>query len=186
MKILNALLRSSSHVILVARKRHKEKRPFANISSTDAAATVSGASGLKSGIGKTGVELRYHNSTEFKALEDAQRKELIAWRKNKRQDRKQSDSGDSERKRPAKKLKKMIASAVKAQLTKQKEATTSRDEQINEIRSILSSMHGTTANNKPVKRVTIAGTTGATAPNEDALDSACVKLQKLLKINPGE
>jgi hypothetical protein len=170
----------------VARKRHKEKRPFANISSTDAAATVSGASGLKSGIGKTGVELRYHNSTEFKALEDAQRKELIAWRKNKRQDRKQSDSGDSERKRPAKKLKKMIASAVKAQFTKQQEATTSRDEQINEIRSILSSMHGTTANNKPAKRVTIAGTTGATAPNEDALDSACVKLQKLLKINPGE
>eukprot|EP01082_Thalassiosira_pseudonana_P000220 g65.t1 g65 contig1:151778-153098(+) len=96
----------------VARKRHKEKRLFANISSTDAAATVSGASGLKSGIGKTGVELRYHNSTEFKALEDAQRKELIAWRKNKRNERKQSDSGDSERKRPAKKLKKMIVGVL--------------------------------------------------------------------------
>ena len=35
---------------------------------------------LKKGVGKTGVELRYHKDSEFKALSKAQKSELIAWR----------------------------------------------------------------------------------------------------------
>ena len=53
----------------VARKRMNNKRPAANILATD---------GLKS-KGRTGVELRWHKTPEFKALPENQREELKAW-----------------------------------------------------------------------------------------------------------
>ena len=60
---------SSSPVDPVACKRINNKRPAADISATE---------GLKS-KGKTGVELRWHKNTEFKALPKNQREELKAW-----------------------------------------------------------------------------------------------------------
>ena len=62
--------------------RQSTKRTSAQISSAeteDETLNVSGAT-MKKGVGKTGVQLRYHKDSEFRALSKAQKNELIAWR----------------------------------------------------------------------------------------------------------
>src|SRR5210317_2245002 len=62
--------------------RQSTKRTSAQISSTEAdddEVNISGTA-LKKGVGKTGVQLRYHKDAEFRALSKAQKTELITWR----------------------------------------------------------------------------------------------------------
>ena len=62
--------------------RQSTKRPSAQISSAevdDGEINISSTM-LKKGVGRTGVQLRYHKDSEFCALSKAQKTELITWR----------------------------------------------------------------------------------------------------------
>jgi hypothetical protein len=63
--------------------RQSNKRTSAHISGVDAGdeqeANISSTQ-LKKGVGKTGVQLRYHKDPEFRVLTKAQKTELIQWR----------------------------------------------------------------------------------------------------------
>ena len=100
----------------VARKRMNNKRPAAEISATE---------GLQS-KGKTGVELRWHKTPEFKALPENQREELKAWcatRSDNRHSSKKQNPGKNGKTpitQGSNKYKKMIKRQVAAMLGKSK------------------------------------------------------------------
>jgi hypothetical protein len=88
----------------VAKKRSDNKRPYAEISAVDSSA-------IKSGIGKTGVNLRFHTKDEYNKLTSAQKNELRQWRIDNPKNGKSQDEHVSFN-IPDKKLKKMVSSAV--------------------------------------------------------------------------
>ena len=99
----------------VAKKRATAKRPQVEISTVD-------STDLKSGIGKTGVELRYHTYAEYTKLSTEQKKELSEWRgKNGTSDGKGKSGKQSAKKttnsEPSKKkIKKMISEVLSSEL----------------------------------------------------------------------
>ena len=81
----------------VARKRESVgKRGAAEISELEA--NVSGF-GDKSGIGKTGVHLRWYSEEEYTKLTKLQRMELNKWRSEQRKDHPEFDSDGSKRRK---------------------------------------------------------------------------------------
>lgn len=65
----------------VAKRLETKKRPAADISTTTAQSnSTAQVSALRSGIGKTGVHLRYHADDEYRKLSSEQKEELRQWR----------------------------------------------------------------------------------------------------------
>lgn len=65
----------------VARKKGESSKRNHDATVSDTQGEVSSGFGGKSGIGKTGVHLRYYENTEYQALEADQKKELQEWRR---------------------------------------------------------------------------------------------------------
>ena len=105
----------------VARKRTSQaKRPFAEFSDVTTT-SGGGAPSPKSGIGKTGVPLRFHTREEYRSLTSEQKQELKEYRDQREQDgksRKLSEkSPPKSGNQPSKKrLKSLIAAAVAKQM----------------------------------------------------------------------
>lgn len=109
---------TASHLLpydpVAKRRSTGTKRGAANISDTSANVAAFGA---KSGIGKSGVHLRYHKPTEYKTLSKEQKDELREWRKSKGGGKDGGGNERSENKRN--KRDKAIAAAVSKQVEKQ-------------------------------------------------------------------
>jgi hypothetical protein len=106
----------------VAKKRAVGgKRSGADISSIDAdVEEVSSTTMKKQSMGKTGVHLRYHKISEYKALTDEQRDELREWRS--RNPKESSKSNKKTKAEPMLKSKTFTKKQVAALVTKQVEA----------------------------------------------------------------
>ena len=115
----------------VAKKR-QTKRPHAEISGVDTPK-------IKSGIGSTGVEFRYHTYAEYAKLTTEQKAELHEWRKSNNETGKGKNNKKDEKNKDRKvsfsdpkKFKKMVSEVVAAELTslddkKKKEAAEKGD-----------------------------------------------------------
>ena len=91
------------------------------------------SSKIKSGIGKTGVDLRYHKRSKYDKLNSDQRKELHDWRENNPKDASKKTNPSHQRGGKSvsfnnnKKMKSMISSAVAAQLGESSNAPATDD-----------------------------------------------------------
>ena len=161
--------------VLKRKSNESNKRTQAQISDTNATGF-----GTKSGIGKTGVHLRWHDKPEYKTLNKDQRKELWQWRKD------MEDKGiDVGGKNPNKKSKKAMAAAIDRKVDehlaakeKEKEQQLSTDES---IRKYIMSLIG----NAPAPKTPTGQIQAATvAPPMDSLTAkaqAKVTLQSIMK-----
>ena len=123
----------------VAKRRKTTGNFNANVSS---AASLS-KTGLKDGIGTTGVRLGYHTGIEYAKLSAEQRQELYEWRSSKgvsKKSNKRSSYNSSTDDGSNKKMRKIVSSLIKEERKKEekKEAQASKDiEQIKEIFSTI-------------------------------------------------
>lgn len=156
----------------VAKKRATAKRTQVNISAVD-------GTELKSGIGKTGVALRYHTKEEYGKLQPEQKKELKDWRvstgasdeKGKSKKYKAKSYGDEP---TAKKLKKMISEVLvseTAKAKKQEEEQAAKDDAAAAGAYLLSIVEAQ-AKDSSKKKPTVGSVT--TTPN-------LITLQSILK-----
>ena len=117
----------------VAKRKQSTKRGFASISDVtgDTNADVSATSGIRNGIGKTGVELRFYKKKEYDALTREQKEELREYRlkRNEKKSSNEPESSKKKLKKEAKSQKKMIAAAVKEEMQKQQSTTQDKDEE---------------------------------------------------------
>ena len=114
----------------VARKR-TAKRPHGDVTTADVSAVDS--PGIKSGIGKTGVPLRFHTYKEYQQLTSDQKVELKEWREQQGTSRPKGDkrkSGKLDKKRVSfeqgnsnKKFKKLISEAIASEMSARKQAS---------------------------------------------------------------
>ena len=132
----------------VARNRSQAKRNFAEISAVETSGTV------KSGIGSTGVPLRYHTKNEYDKLTPAQKKELHEHRNNRENAGNSRELPKSEKGKDKKqggnknsKLKKMISAAVAKEVNANATATNDAAEEekalTSYILSVVQSAQGT-------------------------------------------
>ena len=148
----------------VAKKRVAQKRPVAELLDVSAAP---GGTEQKVGIGKTGVHLRYHKSSEYDALPPDQKRELALWRI------KNHMAVEEQKKKKAKKTRNRtkkgvdIASAIKIAFEDEKkkvsEENNSKEETKKYIMSLFETSDGPTAsvsatavNEKPAAAVTLS------------------------------
>lgn len=162
----------------VKKKGRKSKRNAAEISSTQA----TGASGppLKSGVGTTGVALRYHSPKEYAKLSEEQRDELREHRRKSGKDGKgQSKKNYADtftKNMPRKKLRTHVAAVLKEMRSEQeaKKAT------LSELKAVLAELSSTSAegvappSGPPKKKIAKA------ASDEDQAEVAAAKLSKVL------
>ena len=157
----------------VACKRMNNKRPAANISATD---------GLKS-KGRTGVELRWHKTPEFKALPENQREELKAWcatrGDNRHSSKKQNTGNGNGGKTPltqgSHKHKKMIKRQIAAMMGKPKSKVA--NENTLDVDGIVSAIKAMTqAGNADVSTATAS----PPAANKTVAEIAEVQLRSIL------
>ena len=161
----------------VAKKR-KGKRPIADVAAANATVASASGGGLKSGIGKTGVSLRYHKPTEYAKLNKEQRTELREWRSKQRESG--ANLADTRTKKPdAKKLRASIQSVLKEMQAEDKK----KEDNLAEIKSVLSALAGNVTDGK----AQISGTEAISSKrsktsgtNPDAAEIAAVKLQKIM------
>ena len=169
----------------VEKKSRKSKRGAAEISSTTAGSTP-----LKSGVGKTGVALRYHSPKDYAKLTTEQRDELREHRRKNGKGNAASASakGNEADKftRSPKKLRSHI-SAVLKQMEEEKEA---KQANLAEIRALLSSVVKSESSSKKASissAMAAAGTPDSVAAaaaaqgEEAAAEVAAVKLTSLMK-----
>ena len=169
----------------VAKKQaaRRQSTPQANISGT----TGKGGSDLKAGIGKTGVELRYHKHHEFRKLTSAQKSELAKWNAENKK-RLATEGGTT--KTAKKKMKAMISSAM----AEQKPVLQALADSQKAITAHLSSLTAPAAPAAPAPQAQVGSTNGqvmvqeAEQADEDELarlhklaDIAAIKLQGILK-----
>ena len=103
---------------------------------------VGSTTGIKPGIGKTGVELRYHKRNEYSKLTKEQRDELREWRETPEAKKAMEKSGtkrkaNRDEKRDKDKLRKTIASVLKEQEEIKEKEKTSDEEQVGQIKDAL-------------------------------------------------
>ena len=108
-------------------RKHGKKRPVGDISEVQAGESVK----TKSGIGSTGVHLRYHTKAKYAKLNDEQRSELWQYRKN------NPDEFDAKKKQRSRKdkgsksltthmTKKQVSKLLAKEVGKLKEAMTAK------------------------------------------------------------
>jgi len=120
----------------------KQRKTTGNFNANVSAASGSGKTDLKDGIGSTGVRLGYHTGREYAKLSNEQRQELWEWRDKKggKKNNKRKSENKEKNDDNSKKMRKMVASLMKEEKEKEekKEAEASKDiEQIKEIFSTL-------------------------------------------------
>ena len=158
----------------VARKKMNSKRPAADILATEI---------LKS-KGKTGVELRWHKNTEFKALPDDQREELKAWcatrQDNKNSSKKQKGTGKAALTPGSNKYKKMINRQVAAMVASKTAANTESNKKGGEtdIEGFISAIKAMTASSG---NADVSAAAAAVAPKKSVAEVAEVQLRAILK-----
>ena len=105
----------------VAKRKQQNKRAYGSISATDGDgegtgnASVSATSGIRSGIGKTGVEFRFYKKKEYDQLSKEQKNELREYRDKQGETPKKNDT-TKQPQNGGKKQKQMIAAAVKKEI----------------------------------------------------------------------
>jgi len=124
----------------VAKKRNTnpQRNRGAEVSAID-------SSKIKSGIGATGVPLRYHKREEYNKLSPAQKKELHEWResdsttkKTNPDDKGKRTSSSGSDSHTTKKMKRLISSAVADELKLRKEAKSDTDQKVEDGAYLLS------------------------------------------------
>ena len=162
----------------VARKR-ATKRGQADVSAID-------SSTIKSGIGKTGVEFRYHTKAEYKKLTKEQKTELYEWRLtddqggklNKRQ--KKGKEGSRVTFDDKKQFKKMVSEVVVAELTSMDEKRKAKEKEEKdgaEAGAYLVSLMQAASHKSPPAATNVAATTTET----ETRTPPAVTLQSILK-----
>jgi hypothetical protein len=100
----------------VAKKQQSSTKRDHDSMVSDVTAKVSSTFGNKSGLGKSGVHLRYHTTEEYKALSKEQRLELKEWRQKNGKDKKGTNTNE---KSPKKSVTKKLISAITKEVSKQ-------------------------------------------------------------------
>ncbi len=181
--MLNSFQRCIEHIrpVCPVSKRMK-KRKNAQISATDVTP--------KSGIGKTGVELRYHKDDEWWSLTEDQRDEVRAWRKDKRaaDKAKKAGGGDYGKGRTKggkkkkvswnKQLKGKVATLVKKKLASHEKQQEEEKKELADVASALMSLVGNTGGEK---RGSGGNPGAATNESNELAMAAAVKLNQIVK-----
>ena len=159
----------------VARKGSKGRGTQAEVAAAE--------SGLGKGKGATGVEFRWHPRKEFMALTEEQRDELKAWQAKNKAAKKAAGAEKDQKKRPAaggqgsvsnKKLKRMVASAIKRQEKDSAKAETKSDELAKSLVSLVSSI----ATKNGQKKVEVAAS--AANPQEERVSDETREISKVV------
>jgi hypothetical protein len=170
----------------VAKKRQQTpKRPFADVSHTDAdageEADVDAVDGedepkVRTGIGRTGVELRFHKKEEYRVLSDEQKAELSAHRDKNEKDGKgrllskgTKRNGNGNPNRSAKRMKAMIAEAVAKEIAEKTESTKDDAETEKQFREYLISVVKGTPEKTKSREVSSASATKPPAVSLSAI-----------------
>ena len=136
----------------VAKKRQANpKRPFADVSHADGEeeeADVNAVEGqdepaIRTGIGRTGVELRFHKQDEYIKLTDEQKEELREHRDSKEKEgkgRKLSKGKNRSSNPSSKRMKALIADAVAKELSEKSEKETAAEDTEKQFREYLISV----------------------------------------------
>jgi hypothetical protein len=158
----------------VIKRKQQEggKRAVGEIS--DATAEVSDF-GSKSGIGKTGVHLRYHNGAEYAKLTKEQRSELREWRSKSPGNGKSNgkSSGDDPAKKKAK-TDKAMAAAIKKGVAKELADKAMLAEKEEEGMALIRQMIVEAANGKAT-----SASTSAAAPSTTSVLKRILKTAKV-------
>ena len=161
----------------VAKKRAQgTKRGQADISAVDTA-EVSGLGTPRSGLGKTGVHLRYHTKSEYTKLTSAQKTELREWR-SKSKDK--SSDGKPKKQAEAKALAAAVDKAIDKRLaaTETPPAPELNDESTkSELKAYIMSLFP--ANEPPAKKVKIGA--AVSEPSEAARSTLHSILRRVKK-----
>ena len=162
----------------VAKKR-AAKRPQGEISAID-------SSTIKSGIGSTGVEFRYHTQSEYKKLSKDQKTELREWRLSNEVEQPPKKTPKIERKGKVtfsdqKKFKKMVSEAVVAELTSLDEKKAKEEADKEDVSNLLSLLQAAALNAPTQATPTVAAATSNTETRTPA-----VTLQSILKRASGK
>ena len=161
--------------VLQRKSNESNKRTQAQISDTNATSF-----GTKSGMGKTGVHLRWHDKPEYKTLNKDQREELWQWRKDMKDKGIEVGNNNSN-----KKSKKAMAAAIDRKVNehlaakeKEKEQQLSTDESIRKyIMSLIGNAPAPTTPTAQIQATTVV-------PPKDsstAKAQAKVTLQSIMK-----
>ena len=144
----------------------------------NATADIGSTTGIKAGIGKTGVEMRYHKRSEYGKLTTEQRHELREWRET-AEGKKALDKYSSKRKargddQRSSKLRKTIASVLKEQQEILDKETKDDDDQVKVLKEVLVSFIDSkdTASDKTKK---------SAESGEDKAQVVALKLHSILK-----
>ena len=160
----------------VAKKR-SQKRPEAEILAVD-------TGNAKSGIGRSGVELRYYKSNEYKSLTKDQKSELNEWRKSNSEEGKSPGKNKTNKKSDnskggAKKMKRMLAEAVAKEIKSRDDAKakegSENDATVGAYLLSLVKASATPTSTTPTSTGTVAATTAATTT------TPAVTLQSILR-----
>ena len=176
----------------VEKKKSKNKRPIADVSSANADAPPKKLGVHKKGTGKTGVQFRYYKPSEFKKLTKEQVDELLEYRRQK--------GDDGGRRNTGKRMRSSISSVLKSALkdiaeeqTKKNEAEAEGVELQNALIASLKSLNGAkegdpkasisslTPANQPRKNGKGKSVAFASPPGDGGAEVAVAKLVKIMR-----
>ena len=160
----------------VARRKQQGKRPIGSISAADGAsetntsASISSTTGIKQGMGKTGVEFRFYKKKEYDQLTKEQKNELREYREK----RDNGEDGNKKKKqKDDKSQKQMIAAAVKQQLSDMQKSEAANEEVEQDFASLVQALVAKATS--PAATATAASTSASTQPTSAANPAITIK-----------